>query len=174
MTTKLTHNIQIIERLVIGQIGPIAAVLVLLFSALACKDDPKEPVEVFYPATPAEYIQLAIDNQNPEVLVFNGVQVTVHVAVFDHEFNPAADGTVVVFRTEYGSIDPTCTTVFGQCDVTWTSSAPRSYPFTMPSVDVKRLGLHACDDLAVQNGEPCPYTNRQSQVLAGNGFEGEV
>ncbi len=68
---------------------------------------------------------LSVSDFNPEGWAIDGtkVQVTAHVA--DHFNNPVPDGTAVVFNTEFGQIEPSCTTTNGSCTVTWTSSEPR-------------------------------------------------
>lgn len=68
----------------------------------------------------------------------DGVESTITVRLVDRFGNPVADGTSVVFTTEYGAIDTSCLTGvsngtradtatpgLGTCSVLWTSQAPR-------------------------------------------------
>ncbi|WP_439106979.1 hypothetical protein [Congregibacter sp.] len=68
----------------------------------------------------------------------DGVESTITVRLVDRFNNPVADGTSVVFTTEYGAIDNSCLTgtlngdrvdadvpEVGTCSVLWTSQAPR-------------------------------------------------
>ncbi|MFK8042037.1 hypothetical protein [Congregibacter sp.] len=68
----------------------------------------------------------------------DGVESTITVRLVDRFGNPVADGTSVVFTTEYGAIDTSCLTgtsngeradpgtpAVGTCSVLWTSQAPR-------------------------------------------------
>lgn len=56
----------------------------------------------------------------------DGVEKTLTVRMADKFNNPVPDGTAAIFTTEYGTIEPSCSTVSGACSVTWTSSAPRA------------------------------------------------
>ncbi|MDP5054206.1 MAG: hypothetical protein NWP69_10475, partial [Congregibacter sp.] len=69
----------------------------------------------------------------------DGVESNITVRLVDRFGNPVADGTSVVFTTEYGAIDTSCLTgtsngarvdgtaapAVGTCSVLWTSQAPR-------------------------------------------------
>lgn len=55
----------------------------------------------------------------------NGLCRNIVVNMADKFNNPVVDGTAAVFTTEYGSIESTCTTVDGECQVEWRSGAPR-------------------------------------------------
>ncbi|MEO5702636.1 MAG: Ig-like domain-containing protein [Gammaproteobacteria bacterium] len=68
---------------------------------------------------------LSAETLNPEAFNIDGVQVPITIRVADHFNNPVPDGTAVSFRTEGGSIGPSCTTVSGVCSVNWTSQNPR-------------------------------------------------
>ena len=62
---------------------------------------------------------------NPEAWGVNGVEVPVSVYMADADNNPVPDGTAVVFTTEGGSIEDSCTTDNGVCSVMWRSQSPR-------------------------------------------------
>lgn len=62
---------------------------------------------------------------NPEAWGVNGVEVPVTVYMADADNNPVPDGTAVVFTTEGGSIEDSCTTDNGVCSVMWRSQSPR-------------------------------------------------
>lgn len=68
---------------------------------------------------------ISVDIQNPEAWDYDGVESIVTIRAADHFNNPVPDGTAVYFTTEGGSIEPSCTTVDGACEVTWTSQEPR-------------------------------------------------
>ncbi|TRX57311.1 hypothetical protein [Thalassomonas sp. M1454] len=68
---------------------------------------------------------LSVSNYNPEAWEIDGVEVLVNAYVADHFNNPVPNGTAIAFTTEFGQIEPSCTTVNGQCSVVWTSSNPR-------------------------------------------------
>ncbi|MDO8862166.1 hypothetical protein Q6D67_10675 [Haliea sp. E1-2-M8] len=59
----------------------------------------------------------------------DGVRKTLTVRMADKFNNPVPDGTAAIFTTEYGSIEPSCSTTSGACSVTWTSSEPRTPTF---------------------------------------------
>ncbi|MFO7552053.1 MAG: hypothetical protein R6W80_11640 [Haliea sp.] len=65
----------------------------------------------------------------PQGFTVDGVEKTLTVRMADKFNNPVPDGTAAIFTTEYGSIEPSCSTVSGACSVTWTSSAPRTPSF---------------------------------------------
>lgn len=62
---------------------------------------------------------------NPEADRFNGETSTITVWLADNFNNPVPDGTTVNFTTEGGTIQPSCVTLNGTCNVTWTSAEPR-------------------------------------------------
>ncbi len=68
---------------------------------------------------------LAADILNPEGWDITGTTVNITARLSDAFNNPVPDGTAVSFTTEGGSIEPSCTTVNGACDVVWTSQNPR-------------------------------------------------
>ncbi len=68
---------------------------------------------------------IAVSMLNPEGFDRDGETVTVTGHVADHFNNPVPDGTTLSFITEGGAIEPSCLTVKGTCQVTWTSQYPR-------------------------------------------------
>jgi hypothetical protein len=70
-------------------------------------------------------MSMALEKFNPAAWGYNGVTSKVSMLLADAYNNPAADGTTVYFTTEGGSIAPSCTTVGGGCQVSWTSQDPR-------------------------------------------------
>ena len=68
---------------------------------------------------------IARSDANPEAWGINGVEVPVTVYMADADNNPVPDGTAVVFTTEGGSIEDSCTTDNGICSVMWRSQSPR-------------------------------------------------
>jgi hypothetical protein len=57
---------------------------------------------------------------------FNGQTAKIEVDLADFFNNPVPDGTTVEFVTELGDVGGSCTTVSGNCFVTFTSSDPRT------------------------------------------------
>lgn len=93
---------------------------------------------------------------------FDGVTTTLTVRMADRFNHAVPDGTTASFRTEYGSIEGSCTTVDGACSVTWTSQAPR-FPMFQENRDLirtTRAGGYACErnGVPVHNATfgPCP------------------
>ena len=68
---------------------------------------------------------LSIGNINTETWNVDDVEVPVTVLMADAKNNPVPDGTAVVFTTEGGSIEDSCTTSNGKCSVMWRSQSPR-------------------------------------------------
>ena len=66
---------------------------------------------------------------NPGGDSVNGVETEIFISASDIFNNPVADGARVIFTTEYGAIDPSCTTVNGQCSAVWRSQEPREPQF---------------------------------------------
>ena len=65
------------------------------------------------------------EKYNAETYNIFNVEVSVTVNLNDFEGNPPPDGTFVLFDTEAGTIDGSCTVVAGGCSVTWRSGNPR-------------------------------------------------
>ena len=57
---------------------------------------------------------------------YNNEEATIRVNLGDYQENPVPDGAVVQFRTELGSITPSCEIASGTCDATFASGEPRS------------------------------------------------
>lgn len=77
-------------------------------------------------------------------------QITVRLS--DHLNTPVPDGTAAFFSAEYGSIDASCATKDGQCQVTWTAQEPRLPLFNsglMPTIKNSRCSSY-------NNFGPCP------------------
>ena len=62
---------------------------------------------------------------NPEANTHSGEISEIRAYLADNFNNPVPDGTTVNFTTEGGAIEPSCTTVNGNCAVNWTSQEPR-------------------------------------------------
>jgi hypothetical protein len=68
---------------------------------------------------------LAATELNPRAWDVNGKEVTITAQVADRFNNPIQDGTSILFTTELGQIQSSCSTTNGSCSVEWTSSNPR-------------------------------------------------
>jgi len=69
-------------------------------------------------------LSIAISTFNPEAADFVGREVIVSARLADLFNNIVPDGTAVYFSTEGGSIEPSCLTQDGGCEVIWTSGSP--------------------------------------------------
>lgn len=99
----------------------------------------------------------------------DGVESTITVRLVDRFGNPVADGTSVVFTTEYGAIDTSCLTGvsngtradaatpgLGTCSVLWTSQAPRFPVFNQDLIQTTVDGnSYNCPSHTGSFG-PCP------------------
>lgn len=68
---------------------------------------------------------LAVETFNIEGFNLDGVSTELTLRAADFFNNPVADGTLAVFTTEGGAIDPVCTLVNGVCSVALRSQNPR-------------------------------------------------
>jgi hypothetical protein len=140
---------------------------------------------------------LAATSLNPGGWDFVGIEDQVTVRLADHFNNPVPDGTAVTFSTEFGSIQPSCTTIDGGCTVKWVSQNP-TLPDPIlrdPKAILRDLDSHGCpfdidgngtvtltemDEVQDSNsvnyvaptGLPCLYNNATS-ALIGAGTTGE-
>lgn len=107
----------------------------------------------------------------------DGLQTLITVRLVDRFGNPVANGTSVVFSTEYGAIDTSCVTgvshgvraqrvtrspalpappIMGSCSVLWTSQNPRFPVFNRDRVQTTADdGSYACSAHTGSFG-PCP------------------
>jgi len=65
---------------------------------------------------------------DPATGTFTAVTSEVSVQIGDNDNQVVTGSRVINFRTEWGLIDPSCTTVDGTCSVTWRSGSPDSMP----------------------------------------------
>jgi Big-like domain-containing protein len=70
-------------------------------------------------------ITLSATILNPEANTHSGEESEIRAYLADNFNNPVPDGTTVNFTTEGGVIDPSCTTINGNCSVIWRSAEPR-------------------------------------------------
>lgn len=87
----------------------------------------------------------------------DGVTRTIVVRMADRFNNPVPDGTTAQFTTEYGAIEPSCTTTNGECTVTWRSQEPR-YPLLTDRGGVRTIfdtDGYSCPSHNAGSG-PCP------------------
>lgn len=59
---------------------------------------------------------------------FSSVTSSVEVQIGDNDNRVITGERTINFRTEWGLIDPSCTTVDGRCEVTWRSGSPDDMP----------------------------------------------
>ncbi|EWH12361.1 Ig domain-containing protein group 1 domain-containing protein [Catenovulum agarivorans DS-2] len=64
------------------------------------------------------------ESLNIEAWGIVGVENRMSVFSADHFNHPVLDGTSVTFRTDHGTIDGSCTTLNGSCEVVWRSTNP--------------------------------------------------
>ncbi|MDP2560205.1 hypothetical protein [Psychrobium sp. 1_MG-2023] len=126
-------------------------------------------------------LSLSASELNPEAWTIDGVEVDVTARLADHFNNPVPDGTTINFTTEYGAIDPTCSTENGVCSVKWKSQSPKrpSPDYRDPLAITRILGSATCYDSSGTAtglslaGLPCFYNNTKSNDNAySNRFGG--
>lgn len=84
------------------------------------------------------------------------IEKTIVVRMADKFNNPVPDGTAAVFTTQFGAIEPGCTTTDGTCSVTWTSQNPR-FPDLTGDEFIRTIYTpgNKCPSLNYFSG-PCP------------------
>ncbi|WOH39068.1 hypothetical protein RI844_07550 [Thalassotalea fonticola] len=126
---------------------------------------------------------LSVSNFNPEAWLIDGIKVQVVAHVSDHFNNPVPDGTAISFNTEFGQVEPSCTTTNGSCVVDWTSSNPRTPipPFRDAGTETKMLGdgnvcLKADGSASMLNNPlyayPCFYSNAEQATAVSAAMPG--
>lgn len=63
---------------------------------------------------------------------YDGNTTIITARLSDRFSNPVPDGTAVSFHTECGGIEPSCSTVNGACQVTFTTQNPRTHDLAVP------------------------------------------
>lgn len=81
---------------------------------------------------------LSASQFNPRGWNLDGTEVTITARLADRFNNRIQDGTAISFKTELGSIQPSCTTVNGACSVIWTSQNPRGTVGPAPAFNAGR------------------------------------
>ncbi len=79
-------------------------------------------------------ISLSASELNPRAWNNDGTQVTITARLTDKFQNNIANGTAILFTSELGGIEPSCTTVDGVCSVTWSSKDPRTNNLASPGI----------------------------------------
>lgn len=110
-------------------------------------------------------LSLSATPLNPGGFDFDGVLSVVAVSVSDHFGRPVPDGTTAYFLSEYGSVEASCQTVDGRCEIQWTSQSPRLPAFSsFTGTDGKPGFVRTLDNtLCVRSGYrpatyPCPVS----------------
>ena len=113
----------------------------------------------------ANSFSISVTDHAPEAWNEDGTTVEVTARLADHFNNPVPDGTTVNFSTEFGAIEPHCSTTKGLCSVTWTSQSPRSPDpaFRDPNAITRVIGSANCYNGNVvtslsNTSLPCPGT----------------
>lgn len=133
----------------------------------------------------ADYNSLSLSATSlaPEGWSIDGIESTITARASDHFNNPVPDGTAVSFVTEFGSIEPSCTTVNGLCSVVWTSGAPRVPLPALRDISAitRRIGdvsVSECTNAGGTNsnlnaaGLPCFYSNATTATTSEPAFFG--
>jgi len=119
----------------------------------------------------ANSFSISVSDHAPEAWNYDGAQVDVTARLADHFNNPVPDGTIVSFSTEFGAIEPSCSTEGGLCSVTWTSQSPKSPdPAFRDTNAITRL----VDTDVCYNGSVPSNLNTSSRNLACPGTLGSV
>ena len=130
--------------------------------------------------------ELGITSLNPGGWDETGITDEVNIFAADAFNNPVPDGTAISFTTEYGAIEPSCTTMNGICAVTWRSQSPRRPADEIMTGDVLQLRIasHGCDlNGSFITGVPCsagatfpeiagPLTDRDDPDFPGQVYGG--
>jgi len=128
-------------------------------------------------------LSLSASSLAPEGWSIDGTESVITARASDHFNNPVPDGTAVSFVTEFGSIDPSCTTLNGLCTVTWKSGEPRMPLPALRDVTAitRRLGDIAVGECTEANGSnsnlnaaglPCFYVNATTATTSEPAFFG--
>lgn len=105
---------------------------------------------------------VAADILNPGGETNDGIIASISVSAADRFNSPVPDGTVIFFRTEYGRVSTSCTTMTGVCSVPWRSQDPRRPLFSSFIDDdgkpalVRTLHNTDCPSGRNNRGRPCP------------------
>jgi hypothetical protein len=94
---------------------------------------------------------LSATDPYPSAWDHDGIESTIVIRLADAFNNPVIDGTAVSFTTEGGSVDPSCTTANGTCNVTWRSQNPRPI---RDSADNSLIRLLCVNSLGQRLAEP--------------------
>lgn len=128
-------------------------------------------------------LSLSASSLQPEGWNIDGTESEITARASDHFNNPVPDGTAISFVTEFGSIEPSCTTVNGLCSVTWTSGEPRTPLPVLRDITAitRRLGdvsVSECTEAGGADsnlnaaGLPCFYINATSATTTEPAFFG--
>ncbi|MBV1908016.1 MAG: hypothetical protein KUG78_01775 [Kangiellaceae bacterium] len=128
-------------------------------------------------------LSLSASHLAPEGWGIDGTESEIVARASDHFNNPVPDGTAISFVTEFGSIEPSCTTIDGLCSVTWTSGAPRIPNPALRDVTAitRRLGDIAVGECLESDGSdsnlnaaglPCSYVNATAATTTEAQFFG--
>ena len=79
-------------------------------------------------------ISISASELNPRAWDVDNKQVTITASLVDRFKNPITDGTAILFTTELGGIEPSCTTIDGACSVIWNSQEPRNNNLAAPGL----------------------------------------
>jgi hypothetical protein len=94
---------------------------------------------------------------------YNNQEATIRVNLGDYQENPVPDGAIVKFRTELGSITPSCEITNGSCDATFATGEPRSP--TNSGVSFRNLDDDNC---------PSNYIEDEQVVVTNDPVKGAV
>jgi hypothetical protein len=108
-------------------------------------------------------MSMSASSLNIEGESIDGNTTSITVRMADAFNNPVPDGTSIQFRTEYGSIQPQCTTSSGACSVNLTSQEPRR-PLD-PNTTVRSL---------ISADESCPADLIKDESVTIAGTDGDT
>jgi len=84
-----------------------------------------QPITITTGIADQDSFEIVAELFNPQAYDVSGTEVEFTVFASDQYQNPVADGTVVNFNAESGTIESSCETSGGSCSVTWYSSGTR-------------------------------------------------
>ncbi len=169
-TASVDSNGQAIATLVAGNVNSTVWVTASVINdAGDILSTSSDPISINTGLPDQNSFSLSADILAPRAADFDGTEVTVTIRGADAYNNPVRDGTVVNFRTESGSIEPTCTMASGACSVRWVSQNPRPENFFFDPIDFSAPEGNGGDARAVITA----YTEGEEYLRAdlnGNGL----
>lgn len=115
-------NGEVVARVISGTAPAVLRVIATLLGGASTQSD---QIIVSTGTADQAAVSLSTSALNLEAFNRDGVDATLAMRVSDRYGNPIANGTNVLFTSEGGQIDPSCTTTSGVCVISFRSANPR-------------------------------------------------